>query len=38
VRVLAQIQRTIGPLLPAVVADGLCDGQDVCLGERAVQG
>jgi hypothetical protein len=37
-RVLAQVQRTIGALFPAVVADGLRDGQDVRLGERAVQG
>jgi len=38
VRVLAQVERTIGPLIAAVVADGLRNGQDVRLGERAVQG
>jgi hypothetical protein len=38
VRVLAQVERTVGPLIATVVADGLRDSQDVRLGERAVQG
>jgi hypothetical protein len=38
VRVLAQVERTVGPLIATVVADGLRDSQDVRLGKRAVQG
>ena len=37
VRILAHVERTIGALAAPVVADGLGDGQDVRLGERAAQ-
>src|SRR5581483_1948560 len=37
VRVLAEVQRAVGAPAAAVVADGLGDGQDVGLGEGAVQ-
>ena len=36
VRVLAHVERAVDALAAAVVADGLGDGQDVGLGERAV--
>ena len=35
VRVLAHVERAVGALAAPVVADGLGDGQDVGLGERA---
>ena len=37
VRVLAHVERAVDALAAAVVADGLGDGQDVGLGERAAQ-
>ena len=37
VRVLAHVERAVRALATPVVADGLGDGQDVGLGERAVQ-
>jgi hypothetical protein len=37
VRVLAHVERAVDALAPAVVADGLGDGQDVGFGERAAQ-
>ena len=37
VRVLAQAERAVDFLAAAVIADGLGDGQDMGLGERAVQ-
>ena len=36
VRVLAHVERAVDALAAAVVADGLGDGEDVGLGERAV--
>ena len=35
--VLAHVERTVGAMAAPVVADGLSDGQDVRLGERAAK-
>ena len=37
VGVLTHVERAVGALAPPVVADGLGDGQDMGLGERAMQ-